>query len=137
MKYKVSFFSILFVFTSLLPSHNANAQKKPKIFKSYLIVNDLSEKIQSDSLFNLNLKEKVKIELQKKNYVLVSNKEMEEAGRSYLYIYVNISDSLKISAKESSSMEGVYTIQYPEKIFSYKNENDLLRYIIQYIKNNL
>ncbi len=137
MKFKTKFFPIFFISISLLLVNPVNAQKKQKVFKAYLIVNNTSEKLKKDSLFNANLKLDVKNILKKKNYVLVSNTEMEEAEKMYLYIYVVITDSLKISAKKSSGMGKVYLMPYPEKTFYYGNKTSLIKYVIRYIKKYL
>ena len=137
MKSKTKFFPIAFIFISLLLINLSYAQKGKKVFKAYLIVNNTSEKLKSDSLFNTHLRLKVKNILKKKNYVLVQNSEMEEAGKSYLYIYVNITDSLKISARTGSGEEHVMIMPYPEESFAYKNGIDLIGYLIQYIKKYL
>jgi hypothetical protein len=138
VKSKTCFFLSFVILLPVLFINNLNAQKTKKIFKAYLIVNNNSDKLKSDSLFNATLRSKVKEVLSKKNYVLVPNNEMEEADRSYLYIYVNISDSLKISAKKSSvSDTRVYTIPYPEKTLFYKNKTDIINYLIRYIKKYL
>ena len=137
MKSKTKYFPIVFIVIPFLLINISFAQNGEKVFKAYLIVNNTSEKIKSDSLFNTNLKSKVKNVLKKKNYVLVNNSEMEEAGKSYLYIYVNITDSLKISARTGSGEEHVMVMPYPEESFAYKNGIELIGYIIQYIKKYL
>lgn len=137
MKSKTKFFSVIFIFLSLLLTNQIYVQKKQKVFKAYLIINNHSENLKKDTLFNADLRSAVRNILKKKNYVLVPNTEMEEADRSYLYIYVTISDSLKISARKSTVMANVKTIPYPEETRAYNNEADLIKYIIQYIKKYL
>ena len=137
MKSKTKFFSVIFIFLSFLLTNQIYAQKKHKVFKAYLIINNHSENLKKDTLFNADLRSAVRNILKKKNYVLVPNTEMEEADRSYLYIYVTISDSLKISARKSTVMANVKTIPYPEETRAYNNEADLIKYIIQYIKKYL
>jgi hypothetical protein len=137
MKSKSKFLPMLFISILLFSINQTNAQKEKKVFKAYLVVNNISEKLKSDSLFNTNLKLKVKNILKKKNYVLVPNSEMEEADRSYLYIYITISDSLKISARKGYGSDNVTVIPNPEESFVYKNSAELIGYVIQYIKKYL
>jgi hypothetical protein len=137
MKSKTCFFLSFFILLPILFINNLNSQKTKKVFKAYLVVNNISEKLKNDSLFNTNLRLEVKNILKKKNFVLIQNNEMEEADRSYLYIYVTISDSLKISARKSTVMANVITIPYPEKTHAYKNKTNLINYVIQYIKKYL
>ncbi len=137
MKSKTKFFSVIFIFLSLLLTNQIYAQKKQKVFKAYLIINNHSENLKKDTLFNADLRSAVRIILKKKNYVLVPNTKMEEAGKTYLYIYLGITDSLKISARKSSGMERVFIMPYPEKTFYYKNKTDLKEYVLKYIKKNL
>jgi len=137
MNLKKIFFPVFLIFLSLIFINQSKAQKKPKVFKAYLVVNYISANLKNDSLFNSNLRADVKNILNKKNFVLIPNNEMEEADRSYLYIYVTISDSLKISARKSTVMANVITIPYPERTYAYKNKPNLIKKVIRYIKKYL
>ena len=137
MKSKKDLFFILSIIISLFLICQVNSQKKQKFSKAYLIISNTSEKLKGDSLFTANLIAKVKSELKKKNYLLVSNNEMEESGRLCLYVYVDISNVLKVSARKSVSEEGISIMPYPEKIWKYKNETSLIRDVTSYIKKFL
>jgi hypothetical protein len=138
MKSKSCFFLFFIILLPILFINNLNAQKTKKVFKAYLVVNNISENLKNDSLFNSNLRSEVKHILKKKNYVLVPNNEMEEADRSYLYIFVTISDSLKISARKSSGSDiRVYTMPYRETTLFYKDKTDIINYVVRYIKKYL
>ncbi len=135
MKSGKDVFIVVALIISLMIVFNIDAQNKHKQFKAYLILNNTSEVLKRDSVFNTKLTEIVRRELKKKNYVLVSNDEMEEAEKPYLYIYANISDSLKISARQGLGTDKVIVLPYPEKTWAYKNASGLTRKIIYYIKN--
>ena len=135
MKSGKDLFAVCALIILLMIAFRIDAQNKSRQFKAYLIVNNTSGVLKGDSLFNIKLTEIVRSELKRKNYVLVSNNEMEEAEKPYLYIYATISDSLKISARKSLGTDKVIVMPYPEKTWGYSDESGLTRKVIYYIKN--
>jgi hypothetical protein len=113
-------------------------QKKHTGLKAYLILKNNSSIIKNDSLFEKNLRVKLSGLLKKDNIILVSNEEMETPEQLHLYIYVNISDSLRISAdKKGSEGSGVITLPHKEKTYTYKNGHDIIQKVVSFAKENI
>ncbi len=125
---------VLLIIISLSLICKANTQKGTKLLRAYLIINNTSNTLKNDSLFKANLISAVKTELRKKNYLLVPNSEMEEAGKPNLYIYVNISNKLKINAVKVGVNDFVVRVPLPDKTWVFANNDELIRQVIYYIK---
>ncbi len=125
---------VLIIFIPLSFCFNTYAQKGAKLIKAYLIITNNSQILKSDSSFKAKLISEVKVELKKKNYMLVSNSEMEEAGKPHLYIYVNISNKLNISGVTTGVNDFVIRVPLPDKTLAFSDKDELIKKIILYIK---
>jgi len=138
MKLKWGLTSLLFVLLFITSNSLLQCQTKHTGIKAYLIFKNNSEIIKDDSLFEKKLRTRLASLLKKGNIILVSNEEMETSEQLNWYIYVNLNDSLRISAKESGSADmGVITVPQKEKVYSYCNKKDIIKKVLAYSKKNL
>lgn len=116
----------LFVFASVGFSQNRQA---------YLIINTKAAVIKCDSLFLNSLKDDIKAALIGKNIDLIDNDEVEKNYSNYLYLYVNISDSLYISGKMLSNNDNyVGTSRYDKKTWKYSDTTEIKNFFLDYIE---
>ena len=86
-------------------------------------------------MFLNSLKDNIREALLKKNFVLRENDEVEKANSSYIYLTVNVSDSLYISAKRLSNNDNyISTSKYDKKVWKYSNTADVKHYVEATIK---
>ncbi|MDR3627499.1 MAG: hypothetical protein P4L45_11730 [Ignavibacteriaceae bacterium] len=139
MKLKHGLISVLLLSILLLCNSLSAGQKKHTGLKAYLILKNTSTIIKTDSLFEKDLRVKLSKLLKKNNIILVSNEVMETPEQPHLYIYINISDSLRISAdkKGSEGNSSIIIVPQKEKSYAYKNGQDIIQKVVSYAKENI
>ena len=138
MKFKWGIISVLSILLFITLNSALPCQTKHKGIKAYLIFKNNSEIIKDDSLFEKKLRTRLSGLLKKGNIILVSNEEMETPGQLHWYIYVNLNDSLRISAKQSGAVDlGVITAPQKEKVYPYNNKEGIIKNVLAYSKRNL
>ncbi|MGD1005963.1 MAG: hypothetical protein ABR980_01870 [Ignavibacteriaceae bacterium] len=139
MNIRRGLFTLFFICGLLLIIFTSFGQQKHISLKVYLILNNHSQVIKNDSLFESGLRIKLSNLLKKKNIMLVPNEETETYEQSYIYIKVVIADSLRISEWKSIAPQGNGTIRVlpKENVYEYKDEKDIIKKVISYAKRNL
>ena len=139
MNIRRGLFTLFFICGLLLIIFTSFGQQKHISLKVYLILNNHSQVIKNDSLFESGLRIKLSNLLKKKNIMLVPNEETETYEQLYIYIKVVIADSLRISEWKSIAPQGNGTIRVlpKENVYEYKDEKDIIKKVISYAKRNL
>ena len=112
-------------------------QKADKKISAYLGIKFQNAVLFTDNSEQSNVKKKIEKIFNASGFKIIPEQRIDTIETHKLFFDITISDSLKISANGSYVDLAVAEMKYPDKVFSYKSETDILKSVKKYLKDFL